>query len=247
MMFAEKAFQKLFPEKEVPKIKVRYSGRMGPYNSNVTYRGKNFTFSLSREWKEIDESIKKGLVQSLLMRVYKTKVKRTHYTDLYDSFMKHLHRSTSKDKNDPELEASFERVNDKYLSSTLERPNLEWGGYTKRVLGNYNYHTDSIKISSFFKEAPQEMLDYIMYHELLHKKIKFSTSGGRSQHHTKEFRDMEKKYPGFHGMDDKIHNFLVYKRKPRGKKEVKNSKDSKNYELEPKKKNKQFSLFSWLR
>jgi hypothetical protein len=234
MTWAEEAFRSLYPSRKMPRIEIKYTGRMAPYNSNVTYRTDLFVFKLSREWEEVEDPIKKGMVQSLLMRVYKTKKKKTHNTDLYDSFMRHLHRTVAKDKNDPDLDASYKRVNKKFFSDTIERPNLEWGGFTRRVLGNYNYHTDTIKISSYFKDAPLDMLDYIMYHELLHKRIKFHTTGGRSFHHTKKFRDREAKYPGFKGMDDKIHEYLVRKRKPRGKKEKKKEK-------------KQFSLFSWLR
>lgn len=209
--FAEEAYKELFPEKEIPKIEVKYSSRMSPYNSFVRYNQIKISFNMSMEWKEIDDTIKKGLVQSLLMRVYKSRKEKTMYTDLYDSFMRNLHRSVSKDRNDPILEESFIRVNTKFFSSQMERPNLVWGGYTKHVLGNYNYHTDTIRISRYFIDAPHEMLDFIMYHELLHKKIKFKTKRGRSHHHTSHFREKEKEYPGAEEIDKKLHKYIVAK------------------------------------
>ncbi|MBR9692917.1 M48 family metallopeptidase [Candidatus Woesearchaeota archaeon] len=61
-------------------------------------------------------------------------------------------------------------------------------------LGHYEYATDTISISTALKEAP-ELLDYVLYHEMLHKKHKFTESkGGNTRSHTKAFRDEEKKY-----------------------------------------------------
>jgi predicted SprT family Zn-dependent metalloprotease len=37
-------------------------------------------------------------------------------------------------------------------------------------------------------------LEYVLYHEMLHKKIKFKKSGSRSYHHTKEFKELEAKF-----------------------------------------------------
>ena len=215
MLFAEEAFRELFPDRDIPKIEVVYSSRLGAYNSNVRYTSHSLTFNLSSEWRDVDDSIQKGLTQSLMMRVYKSSKKKTNYTDLYDSFMRHLHRSVPKTKSDPALLSSFERVNTKLLYGQMEKPNLVWGGYTKRVLGNYNYHTDTIRISSYFMDAPLELLDYIMYHELLHKQIKFTTSGGRSLHHSRTFRRKEKEFPRAEHLEKEIHSFLRYKRKPR--------------------------------
>jgi hypothetical protein len=39
------------------------------------------------------------------------------------------------------------------------------------------------------------MMDYVMYHEMLHKKHKFSSKGSRIMHHTKEFRSSESAFP----------------------------------------------------
>ena len=71
--------------------------------------------------------------------------------------------------------------------------NLAWGGFSTSKLGSYEYGSDTVIISNIFKEHPK-LLDYIMYHELLHKKFKFKNSGNRSYHHTKEFKKKEKEF-----------------------------------------------------
>jgi predicted metal-dependent hydrolase len=123
-------------------------------------------------------------------------IKTTFNVDLYNEFLKGLHLSVPKDKNDPVLEESFNRVNEKYFNSLIDRPNLVWGGKTKRQLGCYDFHTDTIKISLMLA-GEELLLDYVMYHELLHKKLKFKATARRNLFHSKAFRDAEKRFMGY--------------------------------------------------
>ena len=74
MTLAEKSFKELFPEKEFNfETKIKYSGKFNPYNANVHYNSRSIQFNLSREWKKISEDIKIGLIQSLLLKIFKEK------------------------------------------------------------------------------------------------------------------------------------------------------------------------------
>lgn len=229
MNFAEQAFKELFPQKKLPTIDIKYSGKFSPYNANVYYVNNVYSFKLSKEWRGVDNAIKIGLIQSLFLRIFKKRIKKTMKStlalnsknilsttniDLYYAFTKNLHKSIAKHKSDPILEQSFNRVNEKYFYGWVEIPNLEWGSYTKTTLGNYNYHTDTIRVSKYFETVP-ELLDYIMYHEILHKKVKFKSKNWRAYSHTSEFRKKEKEFPNQKQMEEKIHNFLRYKRRPK--------------------------------
>jgi len=50
--------------------------------------------------------------------------------------------------------------------------------------------------SIFIQYLPEKsyLLDYVMYHEMLHKKIKFDHTKNSKRYHTTEFRNMEKKF-----------------------------------------------------
>jgi predicted metal-dependent hydrolase len=241
MKFEEEAFRELFPSKKMPVIIVNYSGRFSPYNANVKLTGDRLFFSLSKDWKHVDITIRKGLIQNLMLKLYGRKghkCKKTIYIDLYDSFTKNLHHSIAKTMTDPLLEASFNRVNEKFFFGLVEQPNLGWSGYSKTTLGTYNYQTDTIRVSKFFQDSPLEMLDYIMYHEVLHKKVKFKNTGINVMHHTNEFRKMEKAYPNQKKMEKEIGAFLKWKRKPIEHKLIAAKKQKKD--------SKQFSLKKWL-
>ena len=215
MQLIKEAFEKLYPDKEFNySVKVKYSARFKPYNANVRHYKNNFEFSLSRQWRHISKDIVIGLIQTLLLKIFNDK-KQTINIDLYNSFIRNLHISIPKQKSDPILESSFNRVNKKYFYNLIEISNLEWGSNSKRKLGSYDYHTDTISISRIFLDAEPELLDYIIYHEMLHKKIKFKNKANRSYHHTREFREKEKEFNNHKEMEKKIKD-LIRKSKSKG-------------------------------
>jgi predicted SprT family Zn-dependent metalloprotease len=212
MNFAEKAFTELFPDRQIPAITYKYSGKFGLYNANVRKTFGSIEFGLSGAWKSISDEIKIGLVQHLLLKLYKTK-KSTLNIELYDNFIKHAHLSIQKNKSEPFLELSFNKINEKYFSGLVEKPNLAWGSESRSTLGAYNYNSDTITISSIFKNAPEIFVDFVMYHEMLHKKIKFSKSGGRNYHHTNEFRKSERDFENHKIVEKELQSFLRKKRR----------------------------------
>lgn len=192
------AFNELYPNKEPNyTFSLKYSRKFSPYNANVRLHGNSLIFNLSKEWKKISKEIQIGLVQELMLKILrdKNKTKKTISMELYNLFMKNVHIAIPKTKTDEVLEASFERVNESYLNGMLDKPNLQWRYNSTSKLGSYEYGSDTITISAIFKESSTEFLDYIMYHEMLHKKFKFQNKNGRNLHHSTEFRKVEAKFP----------------------------------------------------
>jgi hypothetical protein len=193
MNLAERAFSGLFPEKKLSKqLIVKYSRAFNAYNANVKYNAFSMTFKLSYEWKKVSDEIKIGLIQLLLLKVHREN-KVTLNIDLYEKFIKSVGDYAHLTESDPLLEESFNRVNQKYFFGLMDKPNLRWGSESFSKLGSYEYGSNMITISNIFN-GEEELLDYIMYHELLHKKHKFSTKNGRSYHHTRHFRQKEKEF-----------------------------------------------------
>jgi hypothetical protein len=207
MNIIQEAFQKLYPDKALNySTSIKFSGKFKPYNANVQINrfSKHLKFKLSKTWRGVSREIKIGLIQSLLLRLFKGS-RKTLNLDLYDSFIKNLHIAIPKTKSDPILLDSFNRVNETYFSGLIEQPNLKWGSASTTKLGSYEYQTDTITISSLFKSTEQELLDYIIYHELLHKKHKFKTSNtGKSMHHTNQFKKDEKQFKNQAEIEEKL-------------------------------------------
>jgi predicted SprT family Zn-dependent metalloprotease len=206
-MIIEESYRRLY-SREIPfEASLKFSRRFKGYNANIRKLGNAIQVSLSRKWKEVDREIAIGLIQVLLLKILKDKRETTN-TRLYNSFIKSLHISTPKTVEDDILKQSFERVNDRYFSSLIEMPCLSWGSMTFRKLASYEYQSDELIISSIFKNAEPEIIDFLMYHELLHKKLKYYDKNGRSYHHTAEFRRLEQKYDRFEEIEKTI-NALV--------------------------------------
>lgn len=94
----------------------------------------------------------------------------------------------------------FNRVNQFYFNGEIDPPHLKWGDrVTHRKFGHYSYATDTVVISKSLdtETIPDYVLDYLMYHELLHKKVGFQSTGNRRLAHTTEFKEMEKEFPAY--------------------------------------------------
>ncbi len=203
------AFQELFPDRKIPSIKISYSGHFKPYNANVSFTRNMETlhFKLSNNWTLIDDEIQKGLLQHLLLRIFKEK-KHTFNIELYHHFTKNLDRTSKTNNRDQILENHFNELNEIYFSNTMETPNLIWGKQSRRTLGTYNFHTDTITISEVLRNAPIEILKYVIYHEMVHKWTKFETKFGRTRSHTSEFRNKEREFANFEEIEKSISIYL---------------------------------------
>ena len=202
----KKSFIELYPDKEIDfESKLKYSKAFKGYNANVRYRGNFKEFRLSYDWKEVSDEIKIGLIQSLFTKIYGTNI-NTVNMDLYEIFLKKIPKLSPKIKSDPILEESFSRINEEYFNGMMLQPNLVFGGNNFHTLGRYNYVDDSIMISSALKKD-LHLLDYVMYHEMLHKKLQYKKTAKRTMHHSKKFREMEKQFKD-PDVEEKLKKFV---------------------------------------
>lgn len=193
----QKAFEALYPDKRPPQLHLRYSGKFKSYNGTVKINKlfrtiTSLEFSLSKKFLETEEEIRAGILQHLLNKVYNTKV-HTLEQEFYHNFIKHMNRYAERKISDAYLEQLFIQLNEEYFSGLLDKPNLVFGQDSTTTMGHYNYATDTVTISTILKEN-EELLKFVLYHELLHKKHSFTTKNGRSAYHTKAFRTDEKKF-----------------------------------------------------
>lgn len=95
------------------------------------------------------------------------------------------------------LDQSFQRVNQAYFQGSLAQPHLAWSGrLTHRKFGHYQWDTDTIVVSSSLDQerVPEMLVDYIVYHELLHKKLGARQGEHNRIAHTQEFRKVESRF-----------------------------------------------------
>lgn len=208
MNLIQESFQRLFPEKEFSYLpEINYNRKLSRFNANIRFNKQKVAVNLNLEWKNIDPEIKIGLIQSLLLKVFKEK-KNTPNIELYHNFIKNIPLMTVSLDNDQKLEESFSRINQQFFFNLMTKPNLSWGQGSRRKLASYNFNQDEVSVSTLFREAEPEILDYLMYHELLHREQKFRHKNGRSFYHTREFREAEQQYPHKEQIEKEISTIL---------------------------------------
>jgi hypothetical protein len=93
-----------------------------------------------------------------------------------------------------DLEISYARMNQEYFRGEIPRPHLVWSDrLTYRKFGHYQWDIDTVMISQTLDQprVPEYVLDYVMYHELLHKQLGIRRVNNRSMAHTGAFRKAE--------------------------------------------------------
>lgn len=95
------------------------------------------------------------------------------------------------------LEQSFQRVNQTYFQGNLPQPHLVWSRrLTQRKFGHYQWDTDTVMVSSTLdqKGVPELAVDFVIYHELLHKKLGAKRAKQNRMAHTRAFREAESQF-----------------------------------------------------
>ncbi len=99
-----------------------------------------------------------------------------------------------------DLDEVFDRVNDAYFGGNLDRPRLTWNTRITQVkMGHYDFIRDTVMISVTLDapDVPDYVVDYVMYHELLHKKLGHQMVNGRHYAHTSAFHEAERAFPHY--------------------------------------------------
>jgi hypothetical protein len=110
----------------------------------------------------------------------------------------------------------FERVNHEYFQGGLNQPQLTWSQKRSyRRLGTYSAQLDLVTISRALDHAdyPTYAIDFIMYHELLHKKMGVQRANSGKRNHTKLFKDLEKRYKFFEQANEFIKTLAPSRKK----------------------------------
>ena len=104
-----------------------------------------------------------------------------------------------------DLEAVFRKVNKVYFGAELNMPKLAWSKIpTRRKFGHYQPNSDTLIVSQTLDNAavPVYVVEFIMYHELLHKKLGTRVINGRHYAHTPEFKETERRFAAYDAAQD---------------------------------------------
>ena len=108
-----------------------------------------------------------------------------------------------------DLKFLFSKINLEYFQGKLPQPRLIWSSRRSvRRLGYYHaeIHTIAINRKLDTKATPVLLVEYVLFHEMLHQQIGIKTSNGRRYSHTSLFKKEEKKFKDYVQAENLIKN-----------------------------------------
>jgi hypothetical protein len=122
-----------------------------------------------------------------------------------------------------DLDRIFDYLNARYFAGRLEKPVLSWSQRrTRRVFGHHDGVHEAIVISRTLDtyRIPRFVLEFVLYHEMLHIKHPPSRTGSRSVYHSPEFQADERRFEKFHEATDWLNLIAApaRRKKPKSRK-----------------------------
>ncbi|MBK6312951.1 MAG: M48 family peptidase [Blastocatellia bacterium] len=195
----------------VPPIEVRYFAYAG-LRSTVRLRDGRIYVRLSDLFEAAPDDIIGALVRILLAKLLRRRV-RAEWNATYRLFAirddvvsasEAARRSRGRKRlADPagrvfDLDEMFDRINAEFFAGAVERPRLGWTLRDAwRTHGHYDPAHGSVAISRSLDtpETPAYVVEFVLYHEMLHVAMPAEVRNGRHMHHTAKFRRAEAQHP----------------------------------------------------
>ena len=109
-----------------------------------------------------------------------------------------------------DLNRLFLRLNRRYFGNSLPRPQLGWSmRRTRRVFGHHDDLLEKIVISRSLDDerVPEFVVEFVLYHEMLHLKHPSRIVGGRRIYHTPAFRREERRFARYEEAIEALESF----------------------------------------
>lgn len=165
---------------------------------------------ISKQLSSAPQHILQNLALILLAKVFKFRID-AQIKNIYRSYIKELPVKRTNISSKPlmsyksqgevyNLKVIFCQLNQRYFDNQVKLPRIGWSkNHSYSRLGFYDPRRNLLVISRIFdsNKVPRIIIDYLMYHEMLHIVFPTKETNGRRNVHSKEFRSHERQYPEF--------------------------------------------------
>jgi predicted metal-dependent hydrolase len=204
-------YRELRPAASVPELKIEFFA-FANVNNTIRLRDGRLLVRLSDLLEGAPDSVLRAIAHILLAKMYRQPIDRgqaaryRRYVASHEIVRKtHLVRQMRGRKrlrpargHFYDLDEVFEKLNTRFFHGLMARPRMSWSqAKTRRILGHYDPAHNAIIISRVFDHlaVPAYVLEYIVYHEMLHLKHPVKLRGSRRCVHSAEFQAEEKLFP----------------------------------------------------
>jgi hypothetical protein len=229
-IFYEDAFRRLKGTAEPPEIEVSFYPYIG-INHTIRVRDGKVFVRIAQIFEAAPMEVQKSLASILVSKILRKRVPRADLEN-YQAFVKTESVQTQAFENRRrrgrkivttakgevyDLTEIFDRLNLIYFQNSLPKPILTWSAQkTFQRLGHHDSTHETLVISKSLddKKVPAFVVEYVVYHEMLHIKHPTILRNGRRYNHTPAFRRDEENFKYFADADAWIQqNARALKRK----------------------------------
>lgn len=216
----EESYRELRPRAPIPELQVEFFS-FANINNTIRLREGRLLVRLSDLLEGAPEYVLRAIAHILLAKMYRKPIDRAHATR-YRRYVSSHHmtqkahlvrqvrghkRIHSAQGRAYDLNAIFDDLNVRFFHGLLARPQMTWSSERARNrLGHYDPAHNAIVISRVFDHprVPRYVVEYIVYHEMLHLKHPVRLRGSRRCVHSSEFQAEERDFP----QHEAARNFL---------------------------------------
>ncbi len=211
-LYAE-AFRWYDPKRPIPPLHVSFYPYIG-INHTIRIREREVFIRIGRICEEMPLVGHKGLAYILVGKLLRKKIP-SGAREVYSAYIKsdavRLKAAASKSSRGRkivttskgsvyDLDEIFARLNTQYFAESIAKPVLTWSAKkTYRILGHHDATHKHIAISTSLDSptVPKYVVEYVVFHEMLHIHHPTKHINGRRYNHTTAFKNDEKKFAYF--------------------------------------------------
>jgi hypothetical protein len=211
--YYREAFQYYDPKRAVPEIDVRFYPYVG-INHTIRIREGQIFVRIGEICREMPLMPHKGLAYILVGKLLRKRLPKGA-RDVYSSYAKsaevrdkatHSKRTrgrkvvTTSKGAVYDLDEIFAGLNRQYFGEAIPEPVLTWSANkTYRILGHHDATHEHIAISKSLdsRDVPRFVVEYVVFHEMLHIHHPTKHVNGRRYSHTAAFKRDERKFAYF--------------------------------------------------
>jgi len=209
----QETYRELRPRAAIPEFRVEFFP-FANINNTIRLRDERVLVRLSDLLEGAPDAVLRAIAHILLAKLYRRNIDpahaaryRRHIGSRQLSEKAHLVRQTRGRKriqgargSTYDLEQIFDELNRSFFYGLLGRPTMTWSGVESRTsLGHYDPAHNTIVVSRVFDDPriPRFVLEYLVYHEMLHLKYPVRLRGSRRCVHPATFQAEESRFPRF--------------------------------------------------
>jgi hypothetical protein len=221
----KRVFRRLRLGPTLPNLRVEFRPFAG-LRSTICLRKDNLEVCLSDVLQDAPPLVLEALAEILLCKVYRRGASR----EARECYLAYVLKPGVRERIDQarrqrgakrllpahgrwhNLEEIFERLNQQIFQGALAVTRLGWSLQNSRTtLGHYDAGHGTIVINRALDspKAPAHLVEYLVFHEMLHMRFPVERNGHRRVVHSREFRKAEREFPKYEEARKSLKQFRV--------------------------------------